>query len=83
MHTIHSKKTARKPTPPARPSAAQRLRCFVRLLPARTLRQLPALKNGSFYDRLFTPLVSLWLLLSRIDPQSQMRPPNCTARFPP
>lgn len=25
--------------------------------------RLPALKNGSFYDRLFTPLVSLWLLL--------------------
>lgn len=25
--------------------------------------QLPALKNASFYERLFTPLVSLWLLL--------------------
>jgi IS4 transposase len=37
------------------------LRCLVQLLPARTLLRLPAL--GSFYDRLFNPLVSLWLLL--------------------
>lgn len=27
------------------------------------MRQLPALKNKTFYDRLFTPLVTLWYLL--------------------
>jgi hypothetical protein len=32
-------------------------------LPASALLRLPALQKGSFYDRLFTPLVSLWLLL--------------------
>lgn len=39
------------------------LKSFVQLLPAQALLQLPALKNSCFYDRLFTPLVSLWLLL--------------------
>lgn len=39
------------------------LKSFVQLLPAQALLQLPALKNSCFYDRLFTPVVSLWLLL--------------------
>jgi len=39
------------------------LRCFIQLLPRRALLRLPALKNTSFYDRLFSPLVTLWLLL--------------------
>lgn len=52
-----------KPNPPSSPSCAQLLKCFIQLLPARSLFQLPALKNAPFYDRLFTPLVSLWLLL--------------------
>src|SRR5713226_2666821 len=42
---------------------AQLLRFFLQLLPQRALRQLPALKNKTFYDRLFTPLVTLWYLL--------------------
>jgi hypothetical protein len=39
------------------------LQFFVQLLPHRALLQLPALQKCSFYDRLFSPLVSLWLLL--------------------
>jgi hypothetical protein len=48
--------------PPPLPPA-QLLRWFVRLLPGRALRQLPALQSKSFYDRLFHPLVTLWYLL--------------------
>src|SRR5229473_1544797 len=44
-------------------TAAQLLLFFLQLLPHRALRQLPALKNKTFYDRLFTPLVTLWYLL--------------------
>jgi len=36
---------------------------LVQLLPRRALLQLPALKSASFYERLFTPLVTLGLLL--------------------
>ncbi len=32
-------------------------------MPTRALRQLPALKNLTFYNRLFTPIVTLWYLL--------------------
>ena len=39
------------------------LRFFVQLLPRRALLQLPALKKASFYERLFSPLVTLQLLL--------------------
>jgi hypothetical protein len=39
------------------------LKLFLRLLPRRALHQLPALKTLTFYDRLFTPLVTLWYLL--------------------
>ena len=31
---------------------------FLKLLPTGALLQLPALKNCSFYDRLFNPLVT-------------------------
>jgi len=51
------------PTPNPRHSPERLLRFFVQLLPRRALLQLPALKNGSFYDRLFSPLITLWLLL--------------------
>jgi len=51
------------PNPPPRPNPAQLLRFFVQLLPRRALLRLPALGKRSFYDRLFSPLVSLWLLL--------------------
>jgi len=43
--------------------AARLLKTFVRLLPAHDLLRLPALRGQAFYDRLFNPLVSLWLLL--------------------
>lgn len=46
-----------------RPGAARLLKTFVRLLPAHDLLRLPALQGQVFYDRLFSPLVSLWLLL--------------------
>ncbi len=39
------------------------LRFFLLLLPHRALRQLPALQQLTFYERLFTPLVTLWYLL--------------------
>jgi hypothetical protein len=61
---ISSKKTPRnqKPLSP-RFTPALLLRFFVRLLPHRALRNLPALKELTFYERLFTPLVTLWYLL--------------------
>jgi hypothetical protein len=36
---------------------------FRRLLPSRQIWQLASLKKGRFYDRLFTPLVTLWYLI--------------------
>ncbi len=62
MHTNYHPKKASKPTPP-KPSPAQLLTFFLKLLPRRALCQLPALKNLTFYDRLFTPMVTLWYLL--------------------
>ena len=59
MRTAQPKKKAPQP----RPQPAQLLKLFIQLLPTRTLRRLPALQALTFYDRLFTPLVSLWLLL--------------------
>jgi hypothetical protein len=66
MHTKRSKRNAPRPKPaqvqpPFTP--AQLLVFLLQLLPSRALRQLPALKNQTFYDRLFTPLVTLWYLL--------------------
>lgn len=36
---------------------------FIELLPRRALLKLPALQSLTFYERLFTPLVTLWYLL--------------------
>jgi hypothetical protein len=36
---------------------------FLRLLPRRELWKLPGLKNKRFYERLFTPIVTLWYLI--------------------
>lgn len=67
LHILHTiQKNAPKPKSPPAPaplSSAQLLRWFVRLLPCRAVRQLPALRSKSFYDRLFNPLVTLWYLL--------------------
>jgi hypothetical protein len=42
---------------------ADLLRFFLQFLPRRALLRLPALKTLTFYERLFTPLVTLWYLL--------------------
>jgi hypothetical protein len=40
------------------------LRVFFRqLLPRREIWRLPSLKDQNFYERLFTPLVTLWYLV--------------------
>jgi hypothetical protein len=44
-------------------TAAELLRFFLQLLPRRALLRLPALQGLTFYERLFTPLVTLWYLL--------------------
>jgi hypothetical protein len=59
-------KNAFKPKPqPLQPNFTppELLAFFVQLLPARALAQLPSLKTQRFYQRLFTPLVTLWFLL--------------------
>ena len=59
-------KNTRKPKttkPPARFTPAQLLRFFLQCLPQRALLNLPALQELTFYERLFTPLVTLWYLL--------------------
>ena len=50
------------PQTPA-PTAAQLLAAFRRLLPSRQIWRLASLQKGRFYDRLFTPLVTLWYLI--------------------
>jgi hypothetical protein len=63
LHTIQ-KNALKRTAPPSAPfTPAQLLGFFVRLLPHRALHRLPALQDKEFYDRLFTPLVSLWYLL--------------------
>lgn len=49
------------PTPGFTP--AQLLSFFLQCLPRRALLKLPALQKLTFYERLFTPLVTLWYLL--------------------
>lgn len=63
--TIQKNASPPKPSLPlaAAHSPAQLLAFFLKLLPRRALLQLPALKHRSFYDRLFTPVVTLWYLL--------------------
>jgi len=59
-------KNARKPQPPPRlPTFTPRqlLAFFLQLLPARALARLPSLQTKRFYQRLFTPLITLWYLL--------------------
>ena len=59
-------KNARKPNPqPPQPTFTPRelLAFFLQLLPARALGRLPSLQAKRFYQRLFTPLVTLWYLL--------------------
>ena len=69
MHTIQKKPTQKTPPPPLAFTPAQLLRFFVQLLPSRALWRLPALKNKPFYERLFTPIVTLWyLIFQRLHP---------------
>ena len=77
---ITIQKNARHPKPAPKPAPApppftpaQLLRFFVQLLPHRALCQLPALQTQGFYDRLFTPLVTLWyLLFQRLHPDHSL-----------
>jgi IS4 transposase len=48
---------------PSTCTAAELLPFFLQLLPRRALLLLPALQALTFYERLFTPLVTLWYLL--------------------
>ncbi len=57
---------SRKPAPaktPAPFTPAQLLQFFLQVLPSHALLELPALKKLTFYDRLFTPVITLWYLL--------------------
>ena len=62
---IITQKNPRKPSPKAPPrfTSAQLLRWFLLTLPHRALYRLPALAQLNFYERLFSPLVTLWYLL--------------------
>jgi hypothetical protein len=53
------------PAPAGQPalSARQLLEFFLHLLPRRELWKLPSLKTKRFYERLFTPIVTLWYLI--------------------
>lgn len=63
LNTIQKNASKPKIPPPPPFTTAQLLRFFLQLLPRRALRKLPALQSLTFYDRLFTPLVTLWYLL--------------------
>jgi IS4 transposase len=63
---LQNRKKHPLPQSPAAPSTftpAELLRFFLLLLPRRALLRLPALQALTFYERLFTPLVTLWYLL--------------------
>jgi hypothetical protein len=65
-YSLPSKKNAPKSKTTQSPpgfTPAHLLRFFLQLLPHRALCNLPALKELTFYERLFTPLVTLWYLL--------------------
>jgi hypothetical protein len=68
MHTTiyaycQKKRAAPKASSPTAPTAAALRAAFRRLLPSRQVWNLAALKRQSLYDRLFTPIVTLWYLL--------------------
>jgi hypothetical protein len=61
------KKNASNPNQPSHPPCPltfkQLLAVFIQLLPRRQLYRLPSLKEAGFYQRLFTPMVTLWYLV--------------------
>jgi hypothetical protein len=61
--TPRSRKIPAPTAPPAAPTTPQLLAAFRRLLPSRQIWRLASLQMGRFYDRLFTPLVTLWYLI--------------------
>ena len=64
LNTLQKNTSKPKSTkPPPRFTPAQLLKFFLQCLPRRALLNLPALQELTFYERLFTPLVTLWYLL--------------------
>ena len=61
----HRPQTRPNPSPnqPARPDLRQLRAFFIRLLPRRQIWKLPSLQGRTFYDRLFTPIVTLWYVI--------------------
>ena len=61
----HRPQTRPNPSPnqPARPTCRQLRAFFIRLLPRRQIWKLPSLQGRTFYDRLFTPIVTLWYVI--------------------
>ena len=51
------------PSGPAQPDSRQLRAFFIRLLPRRQIWKLPSLQAQTFYDRLFTPIVTLWHMI--------------------
>ena len=62
-NALSSKNTAPAPAPPLPYSSAKLQAFFTRLLPHRQIWNLPSLKTKRFYERLFTPVVTLWYLI--------------------
>lgn len=64
LHILQKNTPTPKTTnPQPRFSPGQLLRFFLQCLPRRALLKLPALQELTFYERLFTPLVTLWYFL--------------------
>ena len=68
LHTIQKNARNLKTDPPLVPACprftpAQLLAFFLQLLSGAELEQLPSLKAKPLYERLFTPLVTLWYFL--------------------
>lgn len=88
------KKTAPFHTPPAHPAAQpaagqpahshsprQLLAFFLQLLPLPELWKLPSLQGRGFYERLFSPIVTLWyLMFQRLQPDSTLDKVVCDAQ---
>ena len=74
-HSPASQKAKPPPAPPLRTrfSARQLLRRFHRLLPLSVMDAWLALSDKNFYERAFTPLITLWyLIFQRLNPNHHL-----------